>query len=342
MAPKESAAAKAARLQRQAVVLQQQATLEKVKAILASRPDLVQLTLNHLESLTSDTNLPIASSPGTPRFAADLDGAESSCDHDGPSTPSSKASSAEIGAAVAPARRGQPDDVPECHTSIETLSVKFLKLLLFNTEPVSFSPFAIKAMAKRGSRDASKANLCELIEFVTSIEPTVTISGDERKWENLVQRMADLNAARGHLGRNLPLPPDWQQNGFYKIVCTDPELTIQSLAGKQIQAQAAMLAAVPDRSQIFIAKNFSQKRAAIQAEGTFLNELIFFMFTAPFATKAAAKADVGRQAAAEAIEGPMQHLGAQPAQSSGLAEHPAPQADEAGLKLPCPKKPRVE
>jgi len=259
MAPKESPASKAARLQRKAVQLQNKASMERVKALLQNRPELVQATLTHLENLLDQQGMDMktptkAARSSTPDSASQrsMDGIDDS------------------GSAVC-------DDVPACYSSIEELSVKHLKQILFKCEPIAFGPFAIRALAKRGAREVAKQNLTQLIEYITGVEPSVTINGEERKFTHLIQRLVDLSDERGNLGRTLQLPPNWAEQGYYKIASVDP-VTITNKAGVKVQVADDFLPDDIDAKSLYISTNWSEKRATLEAEGTFLNQTLYILF----------------------------------------------------------------
>lgn len=233
--------------------------MEKVKALLQNRPELVQATLTHLENLMDETSQDMAKTPvkagpgpqGSPSQGS-LGG------HEEGTSPLS-------------------EDVPVCYTSIEELSVKLLKQILFQCEPIAFGPFAIRALAKRGAREVAKQNLTQLIEYVTGVEPSVTINGEERKFTNLIQRLVDLSNGRGNLGRSLQLPPDWARQGFYEITDVNP-LTVKNKAGLEVQVADEILPGDIEKRTFYVSTNWSEKRATLEAEGVFLNQTLYVLF----------------------------------------------------------------
>ena len=239
---KESPSTKAARLQRKAVQLKNKASMEKVKALLQNRPELVQATLTHLENPMDETSQGMAKTPvkagpspqGSPSQGS-LGG------HEEGSSPLS-------------------EDVPVRYTSIEELSVKHLKQILFKCEPIAIGPFAIRALAKRGAREVAKQNPTQLIEYVTGVEPSVTINGGERKFTNLIQRLVDPSSERGNLGRPLQLPPDWARQGFYEITDVNP-LTVKNKAGLEVQVADEFLPDDIEKKALYVSTNWSEKRA---------------------------------------------------------------------------------
>ena len=103
------------------------------------------------------------------------------------------------------------------YCKIEQLPVMDLRDLLYFIEPIAFSPFNIRALAKRGAREVAKGELCKVLEYVTGVGGSTTL---EQTWETMLHLAGHLKALsdfKGRRGSTLNLPPDWESCGVYAV-----------------------------------------------------------------------------------------------------------------------------
>ena len=97
------------------------------------------------------------------------------------------------------------------------LSVSDLKGTLYQIDKIALSPFALRAMAKRGARDASKTNLTQLLEYLTGIAPHFVLDPPFNIVSEFQRYASQIANNMGQLSRTLELPPDWDTDGHWKF-----------------------------------------------------------------------------------------------------------------------------
>ena len=127
---------------------------------------------------------------------------------------------------------GSPDGSPpgsstpnKSFTKLENMPLCHMERWLSLTEPIAFSEGQLRALVKRGSRDASRASLAELMEFTTSIDPTVPLFQTGRNMECFEKKLVQMNLDMGRRARDLQLPPMWLLAGIYKLESKNNILT---------------------------------------------------------------------------------------------------------------------
>lgn len=125
---------------------------------------------------------------------------------------------------LAAASGGSTDELPHCYTTIGGCSLTYLKAMLSAIEPIAFSALSLRGMIERGKREVSKRSLTELIEFASGCDYDTPLNGDLRHIPTLHRALSDMSRARGRLGRDLRLPPNFDEVGFF---------VLEGLAGPQ-------------------------------------------------------------------------------------------------------------
>ena len=186
MPPKhETHTQKAAQYQLKAAQLQTKAKFEELKAKLLQHPELAQMVLDYLQTISSKENLQSPRCIVTPKKKNELQDELAGDGDDRSSNPSAGASASGHNSESHDESKGSEETenkitnmIPAMYNTIDNLSVKFLKAILFRLEPIAFSPFALKALVQRGQREISKVAITQIIEFTTGVQATVPIIGN--------------------------------------------------------------------------------------------------------------------------------------------------------------------
>ena len=104
---------------------------------------------------------------------------------------------------------------------VSDLSVADLKRVLYFLDPIAMSPFALRALAKRGARDASKENLCRLLEYLTAIAGHFVLDPPFNELAEFEQYAASMHVKNGALAKVLILPPDYHAQGHWSVEALD-------------------------------------------------------------------------------------------------------------------------
>jgi hypothetical protein len=128
-----------------------------------------------------------------------------------------------------------PDDlVPTKYWTLGSLSVHLLsKKILASMEPVAMSMANLRSMSLRGLGDHGKAELMKLIEFMCGLHPDTPLTGAFRKWSTLVPLVMEKNIKNGRPARDMKLPPDWKEMGFFRLEVVDEGLAVHHNINKE-------------------------------------------------------------------------------------------------------------
>lgn len=133
------------------------------------------------------------------------------------------------------------DDMAEEKNELDPMASKFLdknqshyqklnlvevQWLLSKCEPAALSESNLKALMRRGQRLESLSKLLEILEFISNESPQSSITGDHRMLGNLLKHIDSKNLETGRRGRDLSLPPDWEQQGVYRLAIFGERLFI--------------------------------------------------------------------------------------------------------------------
>jgi hypothetical protein len=275
MAPKpkgESALQRAVKLQAQAAVLEQKGTLDLIRKHLAEHPELIPFALSSIEKEIAKREVtagvpmtPRPSSPGAPSRAGSLEQLSPLVDGS-PSGP------------VDPLAVEPPLPVPQCYHKLENLSVKLMKVVLADFEPIVFSHYSIRALVKRGQRDVAKANLSELIEYCCDVDPSSSISADERDIAKLTSTLKVIYIHRGSIAAKLRLPPDWDKDGYFGLSVDGDEVVLIALKTEEkITLPPTVLKGV-DIKKLYIDRNYSESRATLKETDTLFSKAVQTLF----------------------------------------------------------------
>ena len=282
-AAKETHLQKSIRFQQQAATLQMKGLYQNCCQMLKERPDILPTVWQHicnLIQLPAGTQVPggegssassnPAAAPATPSMEPPA------WSPDGKSPAAACRPDAAVALASSPA--AEPC-LPSCYRSFEHCSVVQLKKFCAAVEPNLFGPFALKAMINRGSREVNKTALLKILEFTTGLDPSTSISSDERDFCSIERQLVDMNTRYGRRALNLDMPPDWTKQGVYLLYKEYEDKKIY--VGNRFDAQVRLL---PDKfqefpfDQIYIDFNWSDNRASIKVRGAWVDQPVNMLF----------------------------------------------------------------
>lgn len=116
---------------------------------------------------------------------------------------------------------GLESTVPHTYTTLgmspHGLSLKLLKAFFRGMEPQSLGRHSLRALVPENRREVQYSDMLELLEFMTDLDPATPITGDLRRTDELFNELQSRNLANNRRARELLLPPNWQEKGFYQI-----------------------------------------------------------------------------------------------------------------------------
>ena len=168
--------------------------------------------------------------------------------------------------------------IPDQHNKLNAFPLKDLQFFMKEMEPILFSPFAVKALCKRGARCASKASLCELIEFTTGLEANARLAVNQVSTvDDCARILKALNFNKGRRAQDLELPPCWETQGVY---------TLEETSGGQLVVvnrfkKVAVTISGESGFKFGMCKvepNFSEDRARLMQDGIVDQPLLITIF----------------------------------------------------------------
>ena len=139
---------------------------------------------------------------------------------------------------------------------------RYMKLVLEHLEPVALSRFALKAITSHGAKEPNKDQMLELMEFMTLIPRTQHL-GEERNLEALAEFLGRKNEQSNRRCRELTLPVDWQQKGFYSIEQQGDNHCSYLIKDQYAQEEVQVSLDIADTSFPMVELNFSRASAAL-------------------------------------------------------------------------------
>lgn len=227
---KESAFARAERLQKESLRLRRRGQYNAIVQGLKQHPEFIGKIYEHLESMFSSVGLSLVLADGA--IAEEAQEAASQrklwgitkaskfvkdeVADDGKGTENgSNVESSSVAGMVGKGKR------LESHTCDQLID------LLAKIEPVCFSKAALNGLKSGKQRRPSKESLLQVWMFVTDLGGDCEVDlTDPDQLAELVEVAGELNAASGRRGLQLPLPPDWQNDGVFKLKPMQPEAPV--------------------------------------------------------------------------------------------------------------------
>mmetsp|Transcript_44441 Transcript_44441/g.105301 ORF Transcript_44441/g.105301 Transcript_44441/m.105301 type:complete len:377 (-) Transcript_44441:118-1248(-) len=147
-----------------------------------------------------------------------------------------------------------------------------IKFILTSIEPNTCSNPALRALATRGAKEASKTALCMAIEFATGVAAADQVY---EVWETLGQLVEHCKAENIKRGRPLlwhSLASQWEEDGVYEIKLSESGLDVMN---RITEVRVTVPFSVVNNYKIVqpyrglsIINNFSDKDAAVVQKGT--------------------------------------------------------------------------
>jgi hypothetical protein len=256
MPPKRkiSTQARAALHTARAQALHHQAEMEDIIGTLKAKPHLVPLVTRYMVeigALEGSTAHPAPSALAPPE-EVELAG----------TTPDKKCQLGDGGCQEGPS---EGVVVGSSYYTLGGLPVKELTNICSSLEPLSLSKFQLKALICRGQRQISKNALLELIEFMTGVDGSFSLTGEFRKWNVIMQALADKNQERNRPAKDLMLPADWAQHGVYHYDPKTQHLTNKISQNTVDLSNSSIL--LKATGALYLENNFSEARANLVEPG---------------------------------------------------------------------------
>jgi hypothetical protein len=139
---------------------------------------------------------------------------------------------------------------------------KYMKLVLEHLEPVALSRYALKAITSHGAKEPNKDQMLEILEFMTLVPRTQHL-GEERSLDALAEFMGRKNEQSNRRCRELTLPVDWQQKGFYSIEQQGDNHGSYRIKDQYASEEVHITLDIADTSFPKVELNFSRASAAL-------------------------------------------------------------------------------
>lgn len=251
MAPKQTAQAKAARLQMKGLEMSVKADYITVCHALKNRPDVVSEVKKQLKALGV--------------LNADDEVVENAAAR--PALGKVDVVKQETGS---PAGKGGAEEIDwDRDIGIKSDMMSFgaheLSSILAALEPATYSKNNQKSMVKKGCKHPPKNVCLEVIEYCTEQEP-VTSLGRGKKLGMIRDRLVELNTLGGRRARDFQYPINWEAVGFFgKVKDGNSIYIVYRLSAAQVKIPEA--GEDVGLGQIEVLSNFSKARAMVSVNG---------------------------------------------------------------------------
>ena len=111
---------------------------------------------------------------------------------------------------------------------IARLGIQELYLILFELNPLRFTPYALQSMRCKGQSHPSKEQLQQLLEYVTQLDADTELPKTAFTTLQDVVDLAlkSLESMPYDRSEQVRLPPSWPLDGIYGIVSRSPEMIV--------------------------------------------------------------------------------------------------------------------
>ena len=265
MPPKgETHAQKAERLDRKALELRHRDKRLAVQALMLKQPDAVPKIVDYLMSIglwqgngqplaiEGDSGKEVLSTPVKAKPAA------KACAGKGHEEETAKD---DMGSQKVPMQ------IHKNFSKMENMPLVHLRAWLTAMEPVALSEAQLKVLVKRGSCDASRHSLTELLEYTTNLDPSAPLFAEGRDEETLskfTEQLLQLNASMGRRARDLQLPANWSRDGFYHVKVIDGKAFLWHRLKDTYAPPTGFLEQPANLQGVTVELNFSENRACIK------------------------------------------------------------------------------
>lgn len=155
-----------------------------------------------------------------------------------------------------------------------------LQAVLVACEKVVFAQNALKGLRKEKQRAVPKGPLLEVLEYITGFGPSHPVDlSDAEAMSDFCEKAKVANNLRGRRGVSLPLPPDWKNDGVYRLLPTMPgdQVRVQMVNGV-VRLVPSELLAKHDVTKLYVENNYSEKAAALRCHGGVLDISVQLLF----------------------------------------------------------------
>lgn len=315
-----------------------------IDTTLNERPDLVPTVVQHIRSKGYNNNLPTVKEEDLASAAAETTPTKVSRSlalavSPPPSVAGSGAETAEA-SAFGPALDEEVDldddeggkcsakilsAVPRKYLRIIDFPPGYIASLLTACEAVSMNPRNLTALVTGKSKYIRNEPLLDFLEYITGLDRGQPILSELRMMVRFNAVCNEFNINRGRLGRDLVLPVDWQQEGFFMLSVDSQSTSAIMVIHKETSETRAVDiycmkigTASVDAKLFSIDANYNEHKAALQhpASAHRVYPQRFFDRTAEAATPAAI--------AAAGLGEPLRvSPGTSPLSGSGLGDVPS-------------------
>lgn len=174
---------------------------------------------------------------------------------------------------------GSGDDPDEQTRRLDQVGVETLRDMLSSMERVVSSPAALRALVRRGQRDASKESLIQILTFTTGLQRHSQVNFGPDKLPQLYSELAGLKKNYGRRGMDLPLPPVWADHGVFELLRAPANIKIKHRFQNVEHIVPSHVVSNYSQQKMWIDQNWSDNDACLKCKGGLLNFPIALLFT---------------------------------------------------------------
>lgn len=157
-------------------------------------------------------------------------------------------------------------NTPTKYNTLRACSVKFLSEQICEAiEPSTLSAPNTRRMLTRGKAEANKEQMQRIVEMGTSMPPDMVISSSMSELASFKSYARSRYLSRGRRCRDLPLPPVWGRDGWFRIEgLSDAGATIRhKFLEKTALVPLDKLPRHHSLANLYMEYNWSETRAAV-------------------------------------------------------------------------------
>jgi len=189
--------------------------------------------------------------------------------------PSPGGSSVSDGLSVVDAARAR-DAIPGCYRTLDSAPPLYLERLVELVEPVSFSKQQCKLLTSNRRRCTQREPFLQLLECVCEIDREMPLLRNGIDFHNIgvfSEYLKKQSELRGRRGRDMTLPPRWQNVGLYdltvdgEIICIAEHYTTPGHPKRSVRIVWAD-EGIKDPAAVYVSENWSQSKARLREEAS--------------------------------------------------------------------------
>jgi hypothetical protein len=159
-------------------------------------------------------------------------------------------------------KRGeQSESIPRCHQVWSTVPDIYLMYVMSRTEPIALSAASLRQFSTKKSKSLPTIVMMELWEYLTNIGKDDEVLPWCRDVEQLVETVSAFNISRGRPASALKLPPQWHEEGVYKLKHSDDGklYLIKRTTSEKQEVPKHFTTTVKNIKLVYIAKIYSER-----------------------------------------------------------------------------------